>query len=104
MSQELSLQLVRAAQSAGYLVYTDTDPTLIGNAINALRGTIAVKRTAPTGIWQKQDDGLTINWTPVNDYATANPANWVGAPPVTDTAALDRMVAVLVALNGGPIP
>lgn len=65
MSQELSLQLVRAAQSAGYLLYVDADPT--ATAVAALRGTIAIKRSAPTGLWQKQDDGLSTNWTSLSD-------------------------------------
>jgi len=64
MSQELSLQLVRAAQSAGYLIYVDADPTV--SAVEALRGTVALKRTAPTGAWQKQDDGSSTNWSAIN--------------------------------------
>jgi len=60
MSQELAKQLVRAAESAGYLIYVDVDPSV--TAVDAVRGTIATRRTVGAGAWCKMDDGLSTNW------------------------------------------
>lgn len=37
-------------------------------------------------------------------YAPSAPGNWKGNPPISMQAAFDRMAALLVTLNSGPIP
>lgn len=36
-------------------------------------------------------------------YSPATPTNWAGTPPSTSKDALDRLAAVVVTLNEGPI-
>lgn len=75
-------------QQAGITTFTN----LAGGAAGAVEVSAA-------GVLQRQVDATT---TP---YTAGVPGNWAGAAPTNIEAAVDRMAALLRALNGGlPIP
>lgn len=107
--QEVSGQAAFEVGPAGFALWlsgiagTDTSPAIAGTG--AFAYDLITYQNAGAGI----DPGLLV----VGPFRvqgaetllyTPTPAQWVGAPPTTVQATIDRMAALLVTLNAGPIP
>lgn len=82
----------------GNLIVNNTGQSIIIDAtVDSIPIRSKVTLTGSTTL-RRLDDAFGLAYTP------AVPGNWVAPPPTTVQEALDRMAALLDALNGGPIP
>lgn len=56
----MSIDLIQAALAIRKVIKSSVDPTVV--AVRAPMGTFLIRTTAPFGIYQKLDNGLTTNW------------------------------------------
>lgn len=90
----MALDLISAIRAIKKVVVETVDPTV--TAVDAPAGTLLIKLSAPFALYQKQDNGASINWTIVGAGGGGGGGSIVSFPSSTIVAGDVGKLAMLV--------